>query len=34
LLWDRRKVYEILKKIKLPLARHFFVSRSTSPEMT
>jgi|GEM_PF-4713071 len=27
LLWDRSVVYDILKKIKVPVARHFYVLR-------
>lgn len=27
LLWDRTVIYEILQKIKVPVAKHFFVYR-------
>jgi glutathione synthase/RimK-type ligase-like ATP-grasp enzyme len=27
LLWDRTAVYEILKKIKVPVAKHYFILR-------
>ena len=26
-LWDRRKIYEILKENNIPMAKHFFVER-------
>lgn len=27
LLWDRTVIYDILKKIKVPVAKHYFVFR-------
>ena len=27
-LWDRRKIYTILKEYNIPVAKHFFVNRS------
>ena len=27
LLWDRTVIYEILKKIKVPVAKHYYVFR-------
>ena len=27
LLWDRRKVYSILRELEIPQSRHFFVNR-------
>jgi inositol hexakisphosphate/diphosphoinositol-pentakisphosphate kinase len=27
LLWDRTVVYDILKKIKVPVAKHYFIFR-------
>ena len=27
LLWDRSVIYDILKKIKVPVAKHYFVFR-------
>lgn len=28
ILWDRRKIYRILKENGIPMAKHFFVERS------
>lgn len=28
-LWDRRKIYEILKENNIPMAKHFFVERKS-----
>lgn len=30
LLWDRTVVYDILKKIKVPVAKHYYVFKDTN----
>ena len=32
-LWDRRKVYEILRKHNVPIASHYFVNRKDTPDI-
>ena len=34
ILWDRRKVYQVLKKHNVPMATHYFVNRKDTPEIT
>lgn len=31
ILWDRRKIYTILKNNNIPIAKHFFVNRNIEP---
>ena len=31
MLWDRRKMYRILKENNIPMAKHFFVNRRAQP---
>lgn len=34
ILWDRRAVYEVLKKHNIPIAEHYYVNRKDTPEIT
>ena len=34
ILWDRRRVYEELRKVHVPIAEHYFVNRKDTPDIT
>jgi len=34
ILWDRRKIYNLLNEFKIPVANHYIVDRKDQPEIT